>query len=189
MKTTLKYITRYTRIICITCITCMTALLLALALSSCTARLDGAPDGMKLISTDDVEYYLYVPQSWTEDISTGVVTAYVSEKDRSNISMAAFETGDSSMTAAAFWEKYEADLTATFPDAVFGETENTVVDGSIAAEQHTFTATVTGYEYEFMETVFVRGGTAYILTYTSTPESFDSHLDDVRSVISSLKFR
>ena len=103
--------------------------------------------------------------------------------------MAAFDLDDPNMTAAAFWEKYEGDLLATFPDAVFGETANTVVDGSVAAEQHTFTATVTGYEYEFMETVFVRGGTAYILTYTSTPDVFESHLDDVQSIVNSLKFR
>ena len=164
-------------------------LALTLVFASCTARIDGAPDGMKLISTEDVEYNLYVPQEWVEDVSTGVVTAYVSESDRSNINMAAFDLDDPNMTAAAFWEKYEGDLLATFPDAVFGETANTVVDGSVAAEQHTFTATVTGYEYEFMETVFVRGGTAYILTYTSTPDVFESHLDDVQSIVNSLKFR
>ena len=156
---------------------------------ACSARIDGAPDGMKLISTEDVEYYLYVPQEWVEDISTGVVTAYVSETDRSNISLAAFDLEDPNTTPAAFWEKYEEDLRSTFPSAVFGEASSAVVDGAFAAEQRTFKAEISGSEYEFLETVFIRAGVAYILTYTALSDKFDSHLDDVRDIISAIRFR
>ena len=167
----------------------LSALMLTVFLISCSARIDGAPEGMKLISTDDVEYNLYVPESWTADFSTGVVSAYVSENDFSNINIDAFNLDDPNMTPAQFWEKYEADITSTFPDAVITDSSNTIVDGVLAAEQHTFTATVTGTEYKFMETVFIRAGAAYILTYTSTAENFDSHLEDVQSIISNITFK
>ena len=161
----------------------------AISLISCSARLDGAPDGMKLISTEDVDYYLYVPAGWVEDISTGVVSAYVSESDRSNINLAAFDLEDPNMTPAQFWEKYEADIVSTFPDAAFTDSSNTVIDKVYAAEQHTWTASVTGAEYEFMQTVFVHGGAAYILTYTAQADRFDSHIEDVQNVIANIKFR
>ena len=167
----------------------MLAVTAALTMVSCSARLDGAPDGMKLISTEDVDYYLYVPQDWVEDISTGVVSAYVSESDRSNINLAAFDLEDPNMTPAQFWEMYESDITSTFPDAVFSESTNTVIDGIYAAVQHTYTASVTGADYEFMQTVFVHGGAAYILTYTAQADKFDSHIGDVQNIITNIKFR
>lgn len=167
----------------------LAAMTLTAALISCSARIDGAPEGMKLVSTDDVEYNLYIPESWTADLSTGVVSAYVSENDYSNINIDAFNLDDPNMTPAQFWEKYESDITSTFPDAVFTDSSNTVIDGVLAAEQHTFTAAVTGTEYKFMETVFVRMGSAYILTYTSTAENFDSHLEDVQKIIANISFK
>ena len=63
-------------------------LILAGALCGCGNPADNfAPKEFKKISPENAGYVLYGPDSWTADISTGVTTAYVSAKDRSNTSM------------------------------------------------------------------------------------------------------
>lgn len=97
------------------------------------------PAGMKLATTDAVDYALYVPESWTVDLSTGVVCAYVSDSDRSNITMAAMNLSndDAALTLDEYWAKYEADLVSTFPDLTYvdfaGETADTSDADVVAA--------------------------------------------------------
>ena len=129
------------------------AILLVLAFAfTFTACDDGdnwVPSGMKLASSDAVDYKLYVPSSWTVDISTGIVSAYVSDTDRSNITMIAFnlENEDNYMTVDEYWEKYEADLITTFPDLVyvspsdFSTDEEEITEETTAEEETTEEAT------------------------------------------------
>ena len=169
------------------------ALLLALTIimlsvASC-GKSDGVPNGMKLASGDAVDYIMYVPQNWVTDISTGATTAYVSENDRSNISLVAFNLDDPNETAPVFWDKYKEDLTLTFPDAEFTEEDNTVINGSTAAIRRSFTATVTGDPYKFEMVIFNHFGAMFIFTYTATQEKFDLHLEDVDKIIQNIKLK
>lgn len=82
------------RIICLLVI----VVLSAAALVSCSQE-NYVPAGFQKVSGKAVDYNFYVPDSWIVDISTGVVTSYVSAKDRSNVSMMAFEI-DSSLIYA-----------------------------------------------------------------------------------------
>ncbi len=78
------------------------ALLISVAaalICGCSPADSFVPKGFKLISDDNVGYRLYVPDYWIADLSTGVTTAYVSEKDRSNISFMAFEVDDALIQA------------------------------------------------------------------------------------------
>ncbi len=68
--------------------------LLIMAMSllfSCSAADSFVPSGFKKISNDSAGYMLYVPESWIADLQSGATCAYVSQKDRSNISFMAFE--------------------------------------------------------------------------------------------------
>ena len=69
-------------------------------LVGCGGRNDYVPSGFQRISHDNADYYLYVPNGWVPDLSTGVTAAYVSEKDRSSISFMAFEVDDTLIQAA-----------------------------------------------------------------------------------------
>ena len=169
-----------------------TAILLVI-LALCSVSLFGcntdnvAPDGMKLATTDGVEYKMYVPQDWTVDISTGFVSAYVSESDRSNVSMSAFNLEDSTTTAKAFWDSYAADFALTLPDMEV-ESEDNYVLCSTAAYKCVYTASVTGVAYKFMQVVCPRAGYVYIFTYTALPDNYDANLEDVESVLSYVEF-
>ena len=74
----------------------MAAALAAIAIFAALAALrrirEWVPAGMKKISTDAVEYDLYIPSEWEEDYSAGVVTAMSVSMDRSSISVIAVLT-------------------------------------------------------------------------------------------------
>lgn len=192
-------------------------LLFALCLSLCAcAQTDPeAPEGMKLAETESKNYSLYVPEHWSVDMSTGVVSAYASKADQSNISFTAFavdtpalaketvvaDTGSEDEAKSmidVFWESYSEDFADTFGDTMKyidqnGNENDTPAPaktalGGFAANKYTYTARVTGQTYKFMQVVCIEAGYVYILTYTAVTEAFDSHLEDVESVISNFKF-
>jgi len=46
-------------------------------LCSCSNNDQSAPDGMKSVqSSDNLDYNIYIPEEWTQDLSTGVISAY-----------------------------------------------------------------------------------------------------------------
>lgn len=196
-----------------------TALLLVLVLcfSLCACAQDNtdAPEGMKLVETESKNYSLYVPDHWSVDMSTGVVSAYASKADQSNISFTGFavdtvslaeetvvaDTGseeEAKSMVDVFWESYSEDFAETFGDTMkyIDENGKEVDDpapskttlGGFAANKYSYTARVTGETYKFMQVVCIEAGYVYILTYTAVTEAFDSHLEDVESVISNFKF-
>ncbi len=202
-----------------------------MSISGCSKIDEGwVPAGMKLATTDAVDYKLYVPESWTVDISTGVVCAYASDSDRSNITMAAMNLSNdaAAMTLDEYWAKYEADLVATSSAlshvdfvsenseaenaadaeaaALAGndseETEKltysqsndrmgnpvSTVLGGTAAQKYYYTATVTGTAVEYMQVIAIRGGIAYIFTYTAVPTNFDTHIENVEKMLENFSF-
>lgn len=193
----------------------------ALTAAGCSKKENWIPAGMKLASSDAVDYILYVPDSWTVDISTGVLSAFVSGVDRSNITMIAFnlEGDDTYLTPQQYWDKQEPQLIATFPDLTYidptAEPEDTAASDTAAevetapaendharnnnpvtavvaetnAAKYYYTATVTGTTYEYMQVVWIRGGIAYMLTYTAIPDNFQSHLEDVDRILEHISYQ
>ncbi|MDD6799669.1 MAG: hypothetical protein PUE85_04535 [Firmicutes bacterium] len=166
-------------------IICMAALL-----SFCACTKDAfVPSGMKKITNSSiVDYTMYVPNEWTEDISTGVVTAYYSQQDRSSISMMAFDHKDSSTTLAQYWEGYQDEYKATFSDMEILTDGDDMIVGNRAAKKYVYNASVTGTEYRFMQVFIISGGYVYCFTYTSTPEKYESHLEDVNRILEYIEF-
>lgn len=185
--------------------------LIALLLISCAEKDNWIPKGMKEASTEAVDYTIYVPDNWTVDVSTGMISAYVSEQDRSNITMIAFnlENDDSEMTVDEYWEKYESEMLMTFPDMEYidemkndtadetastaaitgnGVTPTSMLLGGLGANKYIYTATVTDAKYKYMQVICIRGGIAYMFTYTSIPDNFDTHLEEVDRILETFSF-
>lgn len=114
-------------------------LILAGALCGCGNPADNfAPKGFMKISPDNADYVLYVPDSWTADLSTGVTTAYVSAKDRSNISFMAFEADDELIHVDVNVNGKTTEGTATAP-VTTDKPETTVPETKSPAETGTET--------------------------------------------------
>lgn len=238
----------------------MFVLILSLGLlAACSNGADDfVPAGFKQIAADEADYRLYVPDNWTVDMSTGVTSAFVSEKDRSNISFMGFELDDSIIrveinngtsaeqseepvdssedvvvsstpdtsealpsseldtsspaetteakdeadtterennevptitTLEEYWAYYSAEFQRTFPDMEYiTEGENMLVSG-LSAKKYVYTATVTGQSYQFMQVITIKAGIVYIFTYTATVDNYETHLEDVNSILGYLELK
>lgn len=83
--------------------------------------------GYKMISDPSiVEYYFYVPEDWVVDEQTGMTSAHLSARDRTNVSVTTYEASSALSTMEAFWTKYEQDFTATYGEIAY----TTAADGT-----------------------------------------------------------
>lgn len=168
-------------------------LILAFTLVSCSKEESTMPDGMTYSENGAVDYYFYYPEEWTLDRNDGMVSAYVSEKDHSNVSVTAFTAPQGVNSVDGYISMGETNyfdhLKENFTDiTLLSDGEETTL-GEVPARQYVFTATVAGDEYKFRQVVAYRYGYIYILTYTSTLDAFDLHTDDVNSIIKEFEFK
>ncbi len=171
----------------------LSAILLLITTTSCSKEDTGLPEGMALLDNEAVDYLFYYPQEWHADRNDGMVSAYVSEKDRSNVSVTTFAASADVASVEGYLTMgdttYFDNMKETFPDLeMISDGEETSL-GGVPAKQYVFTATVAGEVYKFRQVIAYRYGYIYMLTYTSTAEGFDTHTDDVNSIISEFKFK
>ena len=151
------------------------------------------PAGMKLASSEDADYKMWVPESWTVDMSTGITSAYAGSGDYSNVSVTAQNlSGEQNyLTPSEYWEIYKTDLEATFPDIAYDDdTEGgiSLLLDENAAMKYSYTATVTGTEFHFISVVCIRSGTVYLITYTAQPAIYENHLEEVQNILDNFSF-
>lgn len=166
-------------------------LIMLLTMASCSKKDPELPEGMALLESDAVDFLFYYPQGWTADRNDGMVSAYVSPVDRSNVSVTSFPADwdttalDDYLTKTAYFD----DLKATLPDLeMITDGEETTL-GGIPARQYVFTATAAGESYKFRQIMAFLGNYVYVMTYTSTADTFDSHTDEVNRVVEEFRFR
>lgn len=162
-------------------------------LSGCAAKPEASdiPKGMKIFSNEYVDYTAYIPEAWIVNEPTATPYAYVGSQDASSINIVAQSLSNEQIEAGleAYWEEYAESFKQNMPDfeSVSEVTEGFLLDKT-AASQYIYTGTVSGVKYQFQQTVCMHGGYVYIITYTSTPELFNEHIEDVEQVINTFKF-
>ena len=170
------------------------------ALLSCGAKVvDGVtvPAGMRMIVSESKDYNLIVPDNWLTDTTVGMTSAYCEDAARSSVSVTANElSGLETTTIEDYWNGFSEQFLAAFPDFEMVDKEPSDVTVGAANEgsetkgvKYRYTATVGDTKYQWMQVLFIRNATIYIMTYTSTAEAYDSHLDDVNNIIAHFSFR
>ena len=170
----------------------MAVVMTVLCLASCSKADPTVPEGMKEASGESVDYNFYVPENWTCDVANGATTAYYSETDRSNVSVMTFTVNYTDDTLADWWKSFESDFQNVYSDFEVVSSENTVIDG-VPALKTVFKGTLEDYEYQFMQVAAVKGVAlskpqAYVFTYTSVPSAYESHMEDVQSMLDAFDF-
>ena len=169
--------------------TALVVLTVLAAFCGCTSFEDKyIPVGMKPLTSEIVDYKLYIPESWTEDLTTGAVSAYVSSSDRSSVNVVSFTLEDQKTTATDFWKSYEETLKDTVKDFEYVSEAETLLWGEKAAYRYVYTGKLAGSSFKFMQVIMTLNGTVYIFTYTSTAELYDSHLEDVNKILENTVF-
>ena len=149
-----------------------------------------APDGMKLVSTEERPYRFFVPEEWYIDYRSALSAAYFSEDDKSNVSLQGHMLGIDNMSIEDYWKQNEQKYINLYGENYkLLETDNTVKMGGNSSAKYIFTVTSGKNTYKVMQTVCVKGAMAYVFTYTSTPELFDSHIDDVNKMLDAFAIR
>lgn len=173
----MKKITKITAVI-------LLAAVLALGLVSC--KKDDTPSGMIRASDDKADFTLYVPESWTVYTVAADVGAYASDNDPSSVAMMAWNLEFYDTSLEDWWETNASDLGLVFSDVEILSEEDTAIDG-LYAKKYTYTASLSGNSYKLIQAACIKKGTVYVFTYTSVPDNFDGHLDEVESMLSNLK--
>ena len=170
------------------------ALLMAIVLCVCVlcscSSTEAAPDGMKAIeSSDKLPYDMYIPAHWVQDLSTGAVSAYVSNSDLSNVSMTQFNL-DEMKKLSEYVSDYTEELSTNLDEFKMSEgfPKKMVLDG-VEASKIEYTASLAGNSYKFMQVICVNAGTIYYFTYTSLVENFDLHTEDVQNILDNFFFK
>ena len=176
-------------------LSCLSCVLLC----ACGETVDAdAPDGMKKVDAPSTNYTIYVPQSWTVDMSTGVISAYASMTDRANISFTGFALEDRATTLDSFWSGYAEEFASTFGDSMVYFDENgketsepvaaKTTLGGLEANKYVYRARVTGEVYKFMQVACIAAGNVYLITYTAVDSNYDAHLSEVNDILNNFKF-
>jgi len=146
------------------------------------------PEGMKLISTDELAYRFFVPNSWIVNNRSEFSAAYVSEEDSSNVSVQMYMTKDESKTVEEYFAECEARYKDIFESYELISTEDIKMDG-VPAKQYVYKIVSGGTEYKQLQAIVVKGAVFYTVTYTALPEKFDAHLSDVAKMIENFDIR
>lgn len=146
------------------------------------------PDSMKIASSDNVEYVMYVPSSWICNSESGMSEAYFDESGRPNVTVTSYSYDESVLTPEQYFEKCEDEYEDVLPEYEFtSSTERTVADRD--AVSYVYTATVKGVKVRIMQTVYDYNGIMYSFTYTAREDRFDAHIDDVEDMLDAFRFR
>jgi len=158
------------------------AVVMLISAVSCQKDEFSAPTGMVTASTDEADFYFYVPKNWTVDNTTAAVSAYYTKEDPSSVSFMAWSLDDPSMTIDSWWDFNRSEIEIVFKNFTLETEENAVID-ELYAKKYTYTASLGEFEYKIMQAACIKNGDVYVFTYTSIVDNFDTHLDDVNHMI------
>ncbi|MCI8611193.1 MAG: hypothetical protein HFE66_04645 [Clostridiales bacterium] len=168
----------------------LVTLLLALSmiLCGCEKQASDVPAGMQLASSEDADYLFYVPEGWRVDKSSLYAAAYFSSGDATSISVTAFGVNMTDDTVSSWWENYTEQFTGIYEKMEVTAQEEAVL-GGIDGMKYTFDATLNEKEYRYIIVAALRENYIYYITYTSTPEYYEDHLDELDLVLEHFAFK
>ena len=146
-----------------------------------------APEGMKIASDDVVEYFFYVPNSWTvsETSSANAATA----PDGSYVSVVPYLPSGEGISVREYFEKSEEMMQTTSGGHYTRLLEKEITIGGGKALQYEYEYTVGGVTYRYLQIIVGYKSTIYNLTYTALPQNFDTNRADVNAMIAAFTFR
>lgn len=146
------------------------------------------PAGMKIASSDIVEYRLYVPDTWVCDAESGMSEAYYPESEKTNVTLTSYspDVTEKGMPLSDYVSKCVEDYRKTlsgFPELI------TVTNGLVVAEKEAmgieFSAEYDGVSYKLRQVMFYASefDLYYTFTYTATAERYDEHMADFDAML------
>lgn len=148
------------------------------------------PDGMKLVSNNDVAYRFFAPESWITVEGSAAFQVYASEIDRSNVSVIGYVPETEGYSVDDYWEKTLLSYQSALTDfkLVSIKTEGETM-GERNATVYEFTYSLGGVQYRARQVICVYSYMIVSMTYTALPENYDAHLAEAEAMQAALTFR
>lgn len=160
-------------------------MLAALLLAGCRNDPE-APAGMKTASGEGADYTLFVPEDWTVDITTGATGAYYSASDTSGVLVTSWDLPNTDTSLDDWWETNLAEIENVYRNVTVEESENVLIDGNHGV-RYVWTGELGDYTYRVMQAAAVKNGSVYLFTYTSLPDLYESHIEQVDQMLEFLR--
>ena len=184
------------------------ALIAVMTLTACNKKDSDIPDGMQYFEkngednegeigeNEAIDYRVYFPEGWICDRNDLVVSAHVSDEDRSNVSVMAYTpSGDDYQyiqeNSFEKWinESFKKSLENSFLDYSLVEGLKEAKLGEKDARSLVYTVSVDSQTYKIKQLITNYKGNIYVLTYTSPEESYGANLEALDMIIKHFEFK
>jgi len=159
-------------------------LMFAATLTACGNGNDpyAAPAGMISATDEKADFCLYVPDEWQIDYSTAAAGAYYSASDPSSVSVMAWDLEYTDTTLDDWWATNVDEVNVVF-DNFNLESEENITLSEVYGKKYTYTASLGSFNYKIMQAACIKGSSVYLFTYTSVPENYDLHTEEVSQML------
>ncbi|MBQ4591593.1 MAG: hypothetical protein IJP32_08405 [Clostridia bacterium] len=159
-------------------------LMFAAALASCGNSNDpyAPPTGMISATDEKADFCLYVPDEWQIDYSTAAAGAYFSASDPSSVSVMAWDLEYTDTTIDDWWATNVDEVNVVFDNFTL-ESEENITLSEVYGKKYTYTASLGNFNYKIMQAACIKGSSVYLFTYTSIPENYDLHTEEVAQML------
>lgn len=155
-------------------------------LSSCSST-PKAKDGMQSVTNQSADFRFECPNEW-KVTKNDTLVAIQSPADSTNLTVTKFKTMKQGMAVNEYFENYRKEFEAAFGKMnIIGDKETKL--GGIPARRITYTNEFGGNKYKCDMIIGIRYDEAYTITFTATPEVYDTHAAVVKQVIDSFHFK
>ena len=152
-------------------------------------NVDNIPEGMKLVTDNDLAYRFFVPDSWVVGNADAASLVYASESDRSNVTVVGYVPDAEGYSVADYWENTEKYYKDAFTDyTLLSEPAESKMGGKNATV-YEYTYSLGGVTYKCRQSICVFGYMIVVMTYTALPENYDAHMAEVEQMQENLTFR
>ena len=145
------------------------------------------PAGMQIASSDEAEYFFYVPTSWSVN-QTGSANA-ATAPDGSFVSIVPYLPSSEGISVREYFEKSKEMMQTTSGGHYTRLSEKEITIGGGKALQYEYEYTVGGVTYRYLQVIVGYRSMIYNLTYTALPQNFEANRADVEAIISAFTFR
>ena len=152
-------------------------------------KVDSIPDGMKLVTGNDVAYRFFAPQDWVVGDAEAAALVYASDTDRSNVTVMGYVPDTDGYSVADYWENTEKHYKDSLEGYTLAAEPREETMGGRKATVYEYSYSLGGVAYKCRQVVCVYSYMIVVMTYTALPENYDAHLADVEAMQGALTFR
>ncbi|HBL83759.1 MAG: hypothetical protein A2Y17_08535 [Clostridiales bacterium GWF2_38_85] len=150
------------------------------------------PDGMVIAENDLADYTFCYPEDWELDMNSTMMSVIgggtALHPANKSISVMVLDLANPNVGAIDFWNEYKASFDGTFKEFTAEEPTEVTVDDNIGCTV-VYTAKITDATYKYAQTIVIKQGTVYLITFTATPDDYNETIDVYNNVLNTFKFK